>query len=529
MTAQVVPFKRATPDERPPRRLYDIINTIIVVDEAGDILDINQYNLVHKHPSRISKDQYLGKNVLSLPGINEVPRLKAKLEALLNGSSFSGLEITGAAKSASQKFWVRCFGAHCKEYSIVGFEDITEQKLLESESFAAIQKFQSLFDSHPDAVFCFDSNGYILNVNESSCNISGYTRGEMVGRNYKRLFHPNSYSTIIEGTRKLFRGQATTFEADFILKNGTSCRLAMTFIPISGKGHHIDGYYGIARDVTDKKKLEANRAKLIEELKQSHKAIARRSKLQELVLRMLGHDFRSPFNSILGGAKLLMELGLTDDQREMVEIIHRSAQHELKLIDNLLKFSQIEEGSIRFNLEPISSHVIVHEIRKQFLENAKQKHIKIVFGTVEAIHLIVDPDVFLRNVVCNVVHNALKYSYPGQEVRIEICKMDQSNGVIRIIDSGVGIPEEIMDHIFEINPAKKRMGTLKEKSTGFGLYISSHMTRLMKGDIKVESKPKKGTTISIIVPMSPEQRLITSNQKPMPPKSCDELEVEVRE
>jgi PAS domain S-box-containing protein len=629
MKAELVELSPIPSRKQLHKGLFHLLNTLLVVNEEGVILDINGYAIRRSEGDAPgSLHEWIGKHILSLSGFRFVPRLKAKIESLLSGQSFSGLELSGSY--GPQRYWARVFGAHCRSYVVVGFEDITQQKLLESESFAAIQKFQSLFDAHPDAVFCFDASGYILNVNDSSLRISGYKRSEMIGTKYTKLFHRNSHATLREHTQKLFRGQSTSFEADFIKKDGSICALALTFIPISGKGH-IDGYYGIARDVTEKrrlsrliqdlkdeyedlfenaplaliaekldahkirvisrmnrkaeevfgksrqelvgkplsdlvpepgykllekalkskqlesrmldlgclrfldmgaeefpssvsinrsdkekdrtilsiedvsvrKSLESSRTQLIQELKESHQAIERKSKLQQLVLRMLGHDFRSPFNSILGGARLLMEMGLTEDQKELVAIIHRSAQHELKLIDNLLKFSQIEEGNIQIVVEPVTSEQIVQEIQKQFVDMARQKHIDLVFQQVQTLSLAVDTQLFLRNVLTNVVHNAIKYSFPGQNVTVEILKQKGGKkGLIRVTDTGLGMPEEIKQKLFEITPSKNRAGTLKEKSTGFGLYIAYQITRLMGGDIQVESFPDQGTTVCLEVPLA---------------------------
>ena len=607
--------------------LYPFVNSIILLDEFGTILDINDYLLKDPKNRSDKKPLWVGKSILELPGLSGLPKLHHKLRKLNSGESFSNFRVSGITQSG-QKYWSRIFGSYCKKYSIVGIEDSTDQTLFESESFQAIQKFQSMFDNHPDSVFCFDFNGNILDVNPSSCKISGYSRDEMLGQNFRKFFHPDSFETMVTHTQLLFRGKAESFKAKFLHSTGRSLLLSMTFIPIAGKSH-MDGYYGVAQDITkqnklskfasglkdefedlfenaplgliskrknpqgeptilrvnlqteklfgfsrselknqsvlsliansdrnkfsealqmlkkektitfeckgcrkdgsdlpiwvwmnqsrafgnrtiiaiqdssEQKRLEASLTKLVLQLEESHSIQERKTKLQELVLRMLGHDFRSPFNAILGGANLLMELGLSADQKEMVEIIHRSAQSELKLIDNLLKFSKIEEGIIQFNNRYVSSKQIVREIKDLHSESGKQKQIQIRFCQVDKVTFFIDTDLFIRNVVGNIIHNAIKYSFPNSEIRIWILKHQMNFGEIRIQDFGMGVPLDLLGDIFDINSKKNRIGTLNERSSGFGLYIAQQIIRLMGGIIRICSENQKGTVMSILAPLQP--------------------------
>lgn len=477
---------------------------------------------------------------------------------------------------------------------------------------------ESIFENHPDGVFCFDSQGVIVSVNSASCKISGYSRQELVGKSFVRFIERFQIPAARRSVEGVSRGRYVHFDTTLVHKNGQHVHLSVTAIPITVKGH-FEGFYGIARDITERKKLsnmlkevrdeyedlfqnapmglfsEAfvngeyvvmrmnkkaseiygytqqevenlqvrelvaersrelfeqsltdiqkgrhityecfNRRKdgsefpvrvsinvsqsdecstivavedislrksLEESLQQSNTSLERTNKLQDLVLRMLSHDFRSPFNSIMGGAKLLMECDLSDEQRELVDIIYRGAKHELSMIDNLLRFTQIEGGKIKFNQESISSHVIAHELRKQHREQADRKKIRLKFGRIDPIHFYVDFSALQRNILDNIISNAIKYSYPGGEVRIDIVAASDKLGVVRIQDSGVGIPEELLPNIFDINPAKRRIGTNKEKSTGFGLYISSQMTKMMGGEIEMASREEQGTIVKITLPL----------------------------
>ncbi len=627
MKAKIVHISDSVTKQR-SGTIADLLNCIVVIDREGVILDVNEYvTAMGKSRRKLLLSDNIGESILLHPAVEAEPYVKVKIESLIAGNSFTGLQVNGMLPGTCQKFWARCFGVNCRGYCIVGFEDITQQKLLESESLGAVQKFQALFENHPGGVFCFDANGFILEVNNGSCKVSGYNTDELIGRNFSRFFIRQDLPTIVASAQRVFRGKPAHFEARFIRKDGNKIHLFVTFIPITDKAH-IDGYYGIALDITERKRLsklirslkeeyedlfenapmglfsgcldndgeyvisrlnrkassifgyhrdelyrlpltqlvsdedqagltetfedniksqaqevlglrkdgttfpawvsvdaqedqrfiiavddislrkemEATQARLIQELKDSHHALERKSKLQQLVLRMLGHDFRSPFNSILGGARLLMELGLTDEQRELVDIIHRSATHELKLIDNLLKFSHIEERNIRFNVEPVSAHVIAHEIKVQHGEEAKKKHIKLIVDQVDSVYFKVDLDLLMRNVVGNIVHNAIKYSYPGQEVSIHVLKDRDGFGVIQVQDKGIGIPEELLPYIFDINLTKNRMGTQKEKSTGFGLYIASQMAKMMGGQVDVETVPDKGTLMTLRVPLALQAR-----------------------
>jgi PAS domain S-box-containing protein len=373
--------------------------------------------------------------------------------------------------------------------------DITENKQLTQMVREVKNEYEDLFENAPMGLFAqaFVGGEYtVTRMNHKATQMYGYSQEEIVGMSVSEFIAEESQETYKKALLEIQKGHHVTYECLNSHKDGS---LFPVRVSINVSQRDDRKAIVAVEDISIRTELE-------ESLRQSHESLERTNKLQDLVLRMLSHDFRSPFNSIMGGAKLLMECDLSDEQRELVDIIYRGAKHELALIDNLLKFTQIEGGKIKYNLEPVSAHVIAHEIRKQHQEQAERKHIQIQFGKIDPIHFKADFSVLQRNIVGNIVSNSIKYSYSGSEIRIDIYAASEKEGVVRIQDFGMGIPEEILPHIFEIHPGKRRIGTHKEKSTGFGLYISSQMVKLMGGSISMTSHVEQGTIVKIVLPLS---------------------------
>lgn len=482
-----------------------VIDTLFENHPDGVFLFNSQGVIVSVNPAtcRISgylREELIGKRLVRFIERSDIPRVRQSLDGISQGNP-ACFETTLIQKSGGQRILSITAIPITIQGQFEGFygvaQDITERRKLSQLLKEVKNEYEDLFENAPMGLFAqaFVNGEYtVTRMNHKAAEMYGYSEEEVINLPVDKLIAEESqimFGKVLEEIRK---GHHVSYECMNVHKDG-SVFSVRTSINVSQR----DDRKAIVavEDISMRRELEKS-------LKQSHESLERTNKLQDLVLRMLSHDFRSPFNSIMGGAKLLMECDLTDEQRELVEIIYRGAKHELALIDNLLKFTQIEGGKIKYNLESISAHVIAHEIRKQHMEQADRKGVGLKFGRIDPIHFKADLSVLQRNIVDNIVNNAIKYSYPESEVRIDIVATSSFEGVIRIQDSGMGVPEDILPSIFDINPAKRRLGTHKEKSTGFGLYISSQMAKMMGGSIEMSSQVSRGTTVKVRMPLANE-------------------------
>lgn len=228
----------------------------------------------------------------------------------------------------------------------------------------------------------------------------------------------------------------------------------------------------------------------------------RASSAKSEFLSRMSHELRTPLNAILGFAQVLEMDGLTTEQQESNQHVLRAGRHLLGLIDELLDIARIEDGHVALSLEPVCVLEVLTEVRDLIVPMATTR--RVVLWTQPPEHSDVDilaDKQRLKQVLLNLVSNAVKYNRAGGSVRIE-CE-PSSIGRLRIMvsDDGVGIPAEKMDKLF--TPFERLGAEATEiEGTGIGLAVSKRLTELMGGTIGASSEPGRGSTFWVELPIA---------------------------
>lgn len=228
------------------------------------------------------------------------------------------------------------------------------------------------------------------------------------------------------------------------------------------------------------------------ELLESKKNVELLNATKDKFFSIIAHDLRGPFNSILGLAGLMQTKGRQYSQEEsdkMAGAIYESAKNSYTLVNNLLEWSRSQTGSISFHPESISLHESTASVVDLLLPQARDKKVALEYDSCD-FSIRADKNM-LHAILRNLISNALKYSYPGDKVRIYA--EDEGDRVrIHVIDTGIGINADILGKLFSINDSYKIAGTAGEKGTGLGLVICREFVEKHGGTIGVESEPGKG-------------------------------------
>ena len=218
-------------------------------------------------------------------------------------------------------------------------------------------------------------------------------------------------------------------------------------------------------------------------------------------LANMSHEVRTPLNGVLGMLQLAQSTDLDEEQRDYVETALNSGRSLLSIINDILDFSKIEAGKMEVVVEPFSPQALVQDVMSTFSEQARGKGLSLVSEMASGMpELVVGGKSRLKQVLFNLVGNAIKFTDEGEvSVSLSPLRRDEEAGNIRLLvtveDSGIGIPDEKIDHIFEPFTQVDGSYIRRHQGTGLGLGIVKRLVGLMGGSLEIESKEGHGTTI----------------------------------
>jgi PAS domain S-box-containing protein len=364
------------------------------------------------------------------------------------------------------------------------------------------------------AIIAVDTNRIIRIFNPGAERMLGYRAEEVVGRYSPDHFHDHAEcearATELTAefghpvsTEEAFliwarHGRAEEREWSYIRKDGTRLRVRLAVTPLRGPDGGIQGFLGVATDITSHIALEAElrqaNARLIE---QTHRAEeANRAKTR--FLAAMSHEIRTPMNAILGMADVLWDTPLDSEQRQYVEVFRHAGGLLMNLINDLLDLSKIESVGVHLEQIDFDLETLIDECVELSAPRAREKSLRllarIVPGTQTALRG--DPS-RLRQVLLNLLGNALKFTAEGQ---ITLTASNHSSGVpghieIAVADTGIGIPRDRLGAIFEEFEQADTSTTRRYGGTGLGLSISRLLVQKMGGSIGVESQVGLGTNL----------------------------------
>ncbi len=374
------------------------------------------------------------------------------------------------------------------------FVDVTEEKHAREALRESEAKYRSLVSNIPDVAWTADANGKFVFISKNIERVSGFSLGEVYERGanlYLVCLDPRDASRVTEAFRALFaEGKPYDVECRVRRKNGEWIWVhdrAFTTYEKNGV-RYADG---LLSDITLRKRAE-------EELHRAKVAAETASRAKSEFLAVMSHEIRTPMNGIIGMTELALDTELTSEQREYLGIVRESADALLTLIDDILDFSRIEAGKLRLAQEQFDLNDTLDGAIKALAIRARHKGLKL------ACHIPADVPVSLlgdsgrlRQVVLNLVGNAIKFTECGEvalTVRLASQTTKEAELHFSVADSGIGIPQEQQQRIFDAFAQADSSATRKYGGAGLGLSISSRLVGMMKGRVWVESEVGKGST-----------------------------------
>lgn len=380
----------------------------------------------------------------------------------------------------------------------------------EEEMLTRKAHFESVFTSTNDAMVYFDTNHCIFNVNERFTELFGYTLEEVSGKNINTVVDPLKQEHEY-GSPRILGGETIEMEAVRYARDGRAIEVMLKGGPVRIHGI-IQGGYATYSDISERKRnermlLESNF--LLEKSIERANHLAEEAKMASIAksefLANMSHEIRTPMNGVLGMAGLLLDTALDEKQRRYTETLESSAKALLSLINDILDFSKIESGHLELEALNFSLRPLLDDLAAMMAFKADEKGLELILFIEENVpdRLNGDPG-RLRQVLTNLVGNAIKFTHEG-EVLIHVSLLAEKNDDItmefRIRDTGIGIPEDKIPHLFNQFTQVDASISRRYGGTGLGLAITKQLIELMGGNIEVESVEGKGSVFCFSVKM----------------------------
>lgn len=238
-----------------------------------------------------------------------------------------------------------------------------------------------------------------------------------------------------------------------------------------------------------------------EEINRKNKILTELNSTKDKFFSIISHDLKGPFSSLVNLLQVLSEEydQMQDDgKRHIIKLLHENSTNTYNLLVNLLDWSRAQTGAIENNPERIDLHDITNKVFNYLESRANQKNQNLLNEVPDFSFAFVDPQL-LQSILINLVNNAIKFSEPGNIIRLTAIKSN-AYWKVCVIDNGIGIPKDKISLLFRLDSNFKRLGTEKEPGTGLGLVMAKEFLQLIGGSITVKSEPGKGSIFCITIP-----------------------------
>jgi len=383
------------------------------------------------------------------------------------------------------------------------YDDLTEIRQAQAALRETEEQYRKLIESASDVVWQVDGEGRWTFLNTAAEEVFTADRDDLLGRSFLEMMPPDQHEAAGESFRRILAGQdLIDFETVFLTSTGEMRHISFSGRPIHdpATGQSV-GARGIARDVTAR--VEARQA-----LEDARSAAERLAETRSSFLANMSHEIRTPMNGILGMTELLLDSDLTPEQRQSAQLIQTSAEALLRILNDILDFSRMEAGQYEIERTSFNLPALVDSTLRTFAVRAFEQGLELVSDMHgDTPHQVIGDPGRIRQVLNNLVGNALKFT-PEGEVSVAVAPVGEREGaaLIRftVRDTGIGIPAEKQQHIFEEFAQADSSTTRHYGGTGLGLAISSGIVRLMGGEIELESEVGQGSVFRFEIPLEIE-------------------------
>jgi PAS domain S-box-containing protein len=400
-------------------------------------------------------------------------------------------------------------------YLLIG-TDNTARKQVEAEQMKLDQRLRdqqfytrSLIESNIDALMTTDPAGIITDVNKQMEALTGCTRDELIGAPFKSYFTDPARA---EAGIKLVLSdkKVTDYELTACARDGKKTVVSYNATTFYDRDRTLQGVFGVARDVTERKRFEQALQETNVEMESAKSAAEKANLAKSDFLSGMSHELRSPLNAILGFAQLMDTASPppSDVQKESITQILQAGWHLLKLINEILDLSVVESGKVSLSLEPVDLSQVLSKCQTMMESQAQQRGIVMTFPLFKQPSFVWADQTRLMQIVINLLSNAIKYNQSNGQVTVDYSVTSSESIRISFRDTGAGLAPEKVAQLFQpFNRLGQEASSVS--GTGIGLVVTKQLVELMGGVMGVNSTVGEGSVFWFELQSTPEPELKT--------------------
>jgi PAS domain S-box-containing protein len=377
--------------------------------------------------------------------------------------------------------------------------DLTERKAASDE----VAKLAAIVESSDDAIMGAGLDGIITSWNAGAEQIFGYTPDEALGRPINMLAPPGYAEEPGTLLARVLTGEGVVHHETLrARKDGEIINVSLTVSPMRDGQGNVVGASAIARDITERKRAEAERERLLVLEREQNERLRELDRLKDEFVALVSHELRTPLTSIRGYLELVLdgEAGdVSDEQRQFLAVVERNADRLLALVGDLLFLAQIEAGKLSLEVGAVDVGAVASESVDAARPAAEDKAITVSLA-IGPVPLLAGDGARIGQLVDNLVSNAIKFTPDGGRVDVRV-RARNGSAVIEVRDSGIGIPPDEQERLFERFFRSSNAAERQIPGTGLGLAISKAIVEAHGGAIAVKSEVDVGTTFRVSLPV----------------------------
>ncbi|HET6764225.1 MAG TPA: PAS domain-containing sensor histidine kinase [Longimicrobiaceae bacterium] len=515
---------------------------IFALDPGGNVLT---WNAGAERLKGYTAQEIVGRHFSTFYGPADVAAGKPERELRDAVREGSVVDEGWRVRKDGSRFWayVVITALWGEDGALVGFakvtRDMTQRMAADEHLRRSEERFRLLVQSVRDyGIFMLDRTGHVASWNAGAERIKGYTTAEILGREFTIFYPPEDVAAGKPRMELEVASQVGWYEDEGwrVRKDGTRFWANVVITALRNEQGTLIGFAKVTRDLTERRAAELRAretaGRLAAEEAARQMAEERALELTELLERLslqkeelemrraeaeaanraksdflaaMSHELRTPLNAIGGYAELLaigVRGPVTREQQEDLERIQRNQQHLLGIINDLLNFTRVEAGRLEYDLGPVPAAEVLDSAAGIVMPQAAAERLAFhVHPAPPGVVLWADR-ARVDQIVVNLLSNAVKFTGPGGRVDVE-CHQEGDRVVFRVRDTGIGIPADKLEAVFEpFVQVGRTLGNPRE-GTGLGLAISRELARAMGGELGVESREGEGSTFTLSLPRSP--------------------------